>query len=159
MELDEIEEIFEDGKDDYLGFLEEFISIPSISAEEDHAADCESCAEWLADRLQEFGLESELIETSGKPVVIGRFVGDAVNAIRGVNASERIYCAVSFSAADEQSVRVRPEQYLVFPALFLAHIRERDVFLLVFGYPFSWILSLFIWLVVCLLQSIFNKKN
>ncbi len=77
MELDEIEEIFEDGKEDYLGFLEEFLGFQSISAEEEHNGDCDSCAEWLAEKLQEFGLEAELLETSGKTVVVGRFTGDA----------------------------------------------------------------------------------
>jgi len=59
--------------------LYEFLRIPSISAKTEHTDDVKRSARWLADRMQEAGLQAEIIETPGHPVVLGewRGAGDA----------------------------------------------------------------------------------
>ncbi len=59
--------------------LFDFLRIPSVSARSEHDADTHRAAEWLAGRLAQAGLESEVIETPGHPVVLGewRGAGDA----------------------------------------------------------------------------------
>jgi acetylornithine deacetylase/succinyl-diaminopimelate desuccinylase-like protein len=52
--------------------LKEFLSIPSVSTKPDHAADVRRCATWLAERLKQSGLKSEIRETGGHPVVLAR---------------------------------------------------------------------------------------
>ena len=47
----------------------EVLRIPSVSADPAHAADMKQTAQWFADRLQYAGLTSEIIETSGHPLV------------------------------------------------------------------------------------------
>ena len=45
------------------------LRIPSVSADPAHAADMEQMAQWFANRLRDAGLTTELIETSGHPLV------------------------------------------------------------------------------------------
>ena len=45
------------------------LRIPSVSADSARAADMEQMSRWFADRLRDAGLASELIETSGHPIV------------------------------------------------------------------------------------------
>lgn len=55
-----------------LGELSQFLSIPSISALPDHAADCRRAAQWLMDDLTRLGCPKvELLEGRGHPVVWG----------------------------------------------------------------------------------------
>ena len=53
--------------------LFDFLRIPSVSARSEHDADTHRAAEWLAGRLAQAGLESEVIETPGHPVVLGEW--------------------------------------------------------------------------------------
>ncbi|MFZ4777145.1 MAG: M20/M25/M40 family metallo-hydrolase, partial [Terrimicrobiaceae bacterium] len=56
-------------------FIEELFAytrIPSISAQSDHAADMQRCAEWLVARCVKAGLKAEIRKTSGYPVVIAK---------------------------------------------------------------------------------------
>ncbi|MEY3898146.1 MAG: hypothetical protein RLZZ214_3667, partial [Verrucomicrobiota bacterium] len=49
-------------------FIEELFAytrIPSISAQSDHAADMQRCAEWLVDRCIKAGLDADIRRTSG----------------------------------------------------------------------------------------------
>jgi acetylornithine deacetylase/succinyl-diaminopimelate desuccinylase-like protein len=65
--------------DDNLGrFREElydFLRIPSISAKAEHDDDTRAAATWLAERLEEAGLEAEVHETEGHPIVVGEWHG------------------------------------------------------------------------------------
>ena len=56
-------------KDDLLGELEEFLRMPSISAQKDGGASFREFAEWVAGKLQEAGAETRILETEGHPVV------------------------------------------------------------------------------------------
>jgi acetylornithine deacetylase/succinyl-diaminopimelate desuccinylase-like protein len=56
----------------YLEELTHFISIPSVSALAEHAADTRACAEWLAEHMRAIGLQNvRIIDTPGHPVVYG----------------------------------------------------------------------------------------
>src|SRR5687768_3909858 len=55
--------------------LFEFLRIPSISARSEHKADVARAAEWLADRLEYAGVETEVFATRGHPIVLGEWRG------------------------------------------------------------------------------------
>ncbi len=55
--------------------LYEFLSIPSISAKSEHDADTRRAAQWLADRMGDAGLTSEVLDTPGHPIVLGEWRG------------------------------------------------------------------------------------
>ncbi len=51
--------------------LAEFLRIPSISAEPEHAADVIKAGNWVVDRIREAGGEAALIDWNGQPLAIG----------------------------------------------------------------------------------------
>jgi acetylornithine deacetylase/succinyl-diaminopimelate desuccinylase-like protein len=56
-------------------YLDEFFSLlrfPSISADEQYTEQLNRCAEWLARKLTNIGLEAELVRTKKYPIVWGR---------------------------------------------------------------------------------------
>ncbi len=55
--------------------LFDFLRIPSVSARSEHRADVRRAAEWLSDRLGAAGLESEVLDTPGHPVVLAEWRG------------------------------------------------------------------------------------
>jgi len=55
--------------------LFEFLRIPSVSAVPELTGETRRAAVWLADHLSEAGLESEVLETRGHPVVLGSWRG------------------------------------------------------------------------------------
>ena len=55
--------------------LYEFLRIPSISAKTEHTDDMGRSATWLANRMQEAGLQTEIIETPGHPIVLWEWRG------------------------------------------------------------------------------------
>ncbi|MSR21300.1 MAG: dipeptidase [Gemmatimonadetes bacterium] len=55
--------------------LYDFLRIPSISAKSEHDGDTRRTAEWLAARLTDAGLTSELVETPGHPIVLAEWRG------------------------------------------------------------------------------------
>ena len=64
------EEFLEDTREQGLQELEDFLRIPSISSQPEHAADVRRAAGHLAERYERIGLENgEVIETGGHPVV------------------------------------------------------------------------------------------
>jgi acetylornithine deacetylase/succinyl-diaminopimelate desuccinylase-like protein len=60
--------------------LYDFLRIPSISAKAEHDADTRRSAEWLADRLRAAGLDVQIEETPGHPVVLGEWRGAGEDA-------------------------------------------------------------------------------
>jgi acetylornithine deacetylase/succinyl-diaminopimelate desuccinylase-like protein len=56
-------------KDSLLGELEEFLRMPSISAQKDGSVGFRECAEWVAGKLEEAGAQTKVLETEGHPVV------------------------------------------------------------------------------------------
>lgn len=57
---------------EHLAQLETFLRFPSISAQSGHHADCEACAEWVAQRLRGLGLTATVDDSPAKPVVLAR---------------------------------------------------------------------------------------
>jgi acetylornithine deacetylase/succinyl-diaminopimelate desuccinylase-like protein len=56
----------------YLHELAQYLSIPSVSAIPEHAADVRRCATWTAEMMAAVGLHNvRLIETAGNPIVYG----------------------------------------------------------------------------------------
>ena len=58
----------------------EFLRIPSVSAKSEHNPDTRRTAEWLRDRMEGAGLEAEVLETAGHPVVLGEWRGAGADA-------------------------------------------------------------------------------
>src|ERR1035437_9331563 len=54
----------------WLGDLKNWLSIPSISAQPDHAKDVAAAAEWLRDYTRTLGMNVEIIPTAGHPLVL-----------------------------------------------------------------------------------------
>lgn len=55
--------------------LFDFLRIPSVSAQPDHAGDCRRAAEWAAAHLRASGFTARLCETGGHPAVIADHPG------------------------------------------------------------------------------------
>ena len=63
-------------RDEILGKLVEFASIPSVSTDPAHAADIERAARWVATELAAAGpLTVRTLQTGGHPVVYGEWLG------------------------------------------------------------------------------------
>ena len=57
-------------RDRFLKELEEYLSIPSISTDEEMSHEVDRCANWLADHLREIGIDKTAVyETDGHPIV------------------------------------------------------------------------------------------
>lgn len=76
---------------DVLGFIDDnlgrfrselydFLRIPSISAQSEHDDDTLRTAQWFASRLTDAGLEAEVLETPGHPIVVGEWRGAGSDA-------------------------------------------------------------------------------
>ena len=61
----------------YVEELAEFLRIPSVSTQSDHAADIRQAAIWVVNKLQKLGFQAELLETVRHPVVCGHLLIDA----------------------------------------------------------------------------------
>ena len=55
--------------------LYDFLRIPSVSAKAEHDDDTRGAAVWLADRLADAGLQAEVVDTAGHPIVLGEWRG------------------------------------------------------------------------------------
>jgi acetylornithine deacetylase/succinyl-diaminopimelate desuccinylase-like protein len=53
--------------------LFEFLRIPSVSARSEHRQDTLRAAEWLAARMRDIGLTTEVVPTEGHPIVLGEW--------------------------------------------------------------------------------------
>ena len=59
--------------------LLDFLRIPSVSARSEHREDTRTAARWLAERMQDAGLNATVHETPGHPVVLGEWLGAGEN--------------------------------------------------------------------------------
>jgi acetylornithine deacetylase/succinyl-diaminopimelate desuccinylase-like protein len=63
--------------DRFVSELDEFLRIPSISTDPEHAGDVKAAAEWLADHLRSLNIERvEVMPTPGHPVVFAEHIVD-----------------------------------------------------------------------------------
>lgn len=68
----EVLRYLEENEERFITELFDYVRIPSISAQSAHADDVRRCAEWLRQRCLAAGLEAEIRETTGNPVVFAR---------------------------------------------------------------------------------------
>ena len=59
----------------HLEELKEFLRIPSSSADPEHATDIERCAGFVEEQLRRAGLDAEIVENGGRPIVYGQWLG------------------------------------------------------------------------------------
>ena len=70
----------QDNLDRFRAELYDWLRIPSVSAKSEHDADTRAAADWLAAKLTEAGLASEIVETPGHPIVLGEWRGAGPDA-------------------------------------------------------------------------------
>lgn len=63
----------DDERERFEAALQQFVEIPTVSADPERASDIRRCAELAAQTLRDFGGEATIIETDGHPLVHGRF--------------------------------------------------------------------------------------
>src|SRR5690242_2877778 len=56
----------------YINELCDYVRFPSVSAQPQHRADVEACAQWLVNRCQQAGLTTRLYPTAGNPIVVAK---------------------------------------------------------------------------------------
>jgi acetylornithine deacetylase/succinyl-diaminopimelate desuccinylase-like protein len=56
--------------------LSEFIAIPSVSAQPEHARDVQYAAQWLCEHLRHIGMRADVMQTGGHPVVYAEWLHD-----------------------------------------------------------------------------------
>jgi len=62
--------------------LKELLRIPSVSAQSEYKDDMVRCAQWVADYIKNLGMNSEICDTGGHPLVYGEYhVSDDVPTI------------------------------------------------------------------------------
>jgi len=64
-------------KDRFVEELEELLRFPTVSTQDSHKKDIADCAGWLKEHFQSLGLEAEVIETKGIPIVKARTKGQS----------------------------------------------------------------------------------
>ncbi|NGX57797.1 MAG: N-formyl-4-amino-5-aminomethyl-2-methylpyrimidine deformylase [Chlamydiae bacterium] len=69
LELQELEKLYDQVKDQGLKDFKKFLEFKSISSDLDHIKDVKACANWLADYLQKRGLHIDMWDTDGHPVI------------------------------------------------------------------------------------------
>jgi acetylornithine deacetylase/succinyl-diaminopimelate desuccinylase-like protein len=71
----------------WLNELSEWLAIPSVSADVDHAADVRRAGEWLCERLRAAGGEAELVDWDGSPLAVGE-----IRASSGAETAPTVLC-------------------------------------------------------------------
>ena len=67
----EFESYLQDNKDRFEQDLCEWLRMPSISTDSAYQEQVKQAAMWLHDRIDKLGFQTEMIETSGHPIVYG----------------------------------------------------------------------------------------
>ena len=67
--VDNIFKFVDSNKARFLDELQNFLKIPSVSADSKYKNDLLNCAKWLTNHLHNIGLDAHLIETKGHPIV------------------------------------------------------------------------------------------
>src|SRR5262249_8525703 len=64
-------------REEFEAKLQEWVEMPTISAEPEHKPDIQRCANSVVSYLKSLGAEAEAIPTPGNPVVLGKFLTGA----------------------------------------------------------------------------------
>lgn len=75
MEIESLNSIYQENSKRYFEELCEYIKFQSVSTDPQFKPNCNACAKWLVGKLNEIGLDAQLIETSGNPVVFAEYEG------------------------------------------------------------------------------------
>src|SRR5260370_29677870 len=59
----------------FIDELCEYVRFPSVSAQPQHKEDLHACAEWVAKKAQQIGLNARLCPTQGNPIVVAKTPG------------------------------------------------------------------------------------
>jgi len=78
--MSDVQKYIGDGLERFTEEIFEFLRIPSISAKSEHNQDTRHAAEWLRGKLDDAGLEAEVTETHGHPIVVGEWRGAGPDA-------------------------------------------------------------------------------
>src|ERR1043165_1502692 len=70
--MDQVLGYLRENKQRFIQELIEYVSIPSVSAQEQHKPDMRRAAEWIAQRAANAGLTPMIFETKGHPIVLAR---------------------------------------------------------------------------------------
>jgi acetylornithine deacetylase/succinyl-diaminopimelate desuccinylase-like protein len=70
--MDEVLKYLKANQQRFLKELVEYVSIPSVSAQEQHKPDMRRAAEWIAGKARRAGLKPEIFQTKGHPLVLAR---------------------------------------------------------------------------------------
>src|SRR6201996_2063848 len=62
---------------DWFDELAEFLRIPSISAQAEHAEDVQRAGQWVTDFIRGSGGEADLVDWHGQPLAIGEIKASA----------------------------------------------------------------------------------
>ncbi|MGH2357848.1 MAG: dipeptidase [Candidatus Limnocylindria bacterium] len=93
-----------DRGDDHLRQLDEFLGIPSVSADPERRDDVRRAARWIADELTRIGVEQVTVhETSGHPIVTAEWLGAGPDAPTAL-----VYCHYDVQPPDPLDEWVRP---------------------------------------------------
>jgi len=70
--MDKVLDYLKAGRARFIAELTEYVSIPSVSAQPQHQPDMIRCAEWIARKAEQAGLEAQIFPTPGHPAVLAR---------------------------------------------------------------------------------------
>src|SRR5688500_1713226 len=70
--MEQVLRYLRENKSRFVQELVEYVSIPSVSAQEQHRPDMKRAAEWIAAEARKAGLAPEIIPTKGHPIVLAR---------------------------------------------------------------------------------------
>jgi acetylornithine deacetylase/succinyl-diaminopimelate desuccinylase-like protein len=66
---DRVEAHIDANQDRFIEELKELMRFPSVSAQRAHDADTRACAEWLIEHFRKLGLDAQLVDVGGQPIV------------------------------------------------------------------------------------------
>lgn len=72
---DTCQKAYDENRERFLNDWKELLRFPSISADPAYDKDCQTCAQWLLEHLGGMGMTTELIPTTGKPLVYAEYKG------------------------------------------------------------------------------------
>ena len=70
--MEQVLRYLRENKNRFVQELIEYVSIPSVSAQEQHGPDMKRCAEWIANEAGKAGLKPQIFPTKGHPIVLAR---------------------------------------------------------------------------------------
>ncbi|HET7712302.1 MAG TPA: M20/M25/M40 family metallo-hydrolase [Thermoanaerobaculia bacterium] len=94
-------------RDEFEALLEEFVEIPSVSADPERKEDILHCADAAAETIRRFGGDAAILETGGYPLVHGRFGSD-----------DRLPTITLYNHLDVQPASIETEPWATEPFVF-----------------------------------------